>query len=132
MQQSRPTRRRTKTLLFSLLVLSACSVSTKSPNQSVTTSTIDPYISIIGEVEQFVRSYVDQSVLARPELVSKTSQSDLNSCVSSAVQQIARGTAMGIKKASTETNSGWYARARSAALQSSQSSIEGVMASCTR
>jgi hypothetical protein len=132
MQQSRPTRRRTKTLLFSLLVLSACSVSTKSPNQSVTTSTIDPYISIIGEVEQFVRSYVDQSVLARPELVSKTSQSDLNSCVTSAVQQIARGTAMGIKKASTETNSGWYARARSAALQSSQSSIEGVMASCTR
>ena len=132
MQQSRPTRRRTKTLLFSLLVLSACSVSTKSPNQSVTTSTIDPYISIIGEVEQFVRSYVDQSVLARPELVSKTSQSDLNSCVTSAVQQIARGTAMGIKKTSTEANSGWYARARSAALQSSQSSIEGVMASCTR
>jgi hypothetical protein len=132
MQQSQPTRRITSTLLFSLLVLSACSVSTQSPNQSVTTSTIDPFISITEEVAQFVRSYVDQAVIARPELVSKVSQSDLSSCVTSAVQQIARGTAMGIKQTSAEETSSWYARSRSAALQSAQSSIEGVVASCTR
>jgi len=132
MSRPRSIQLRVKAVVVAFIVLSACSDSGKSSNQSVTTSTVDPYISIIGEVEQFVRSYVDQSVLARPELVSKTSQSDLNSCVTSAVQQIARGTAMAIKQTSTETNSGWYVRARSAALQSAQSSIEGVMASCTR
>lgn len=132
MSRPRSIRLRVKAAVVALIVLTACSASTKSANQSVTTSTVVPYISIIGEVEQFVRSYVDQSVLTRPELVSKTSQSDLNSCITNAVQQIARGTALGIKKTSTETNSSWYARARSAALQSAQSSIEGVMASCTR
>jgi hypothetical protein len=132
MSRPRSIRLRVKAAVVALIVLSACSASTKSPNQSVTTSTVDPYISITGEVEQFVRSYVDQAVLARPELISKVSQPDLISCATSAVQQIARGTAMGIKQTPEEDTSDWYSRSRSAALQTAQSSIEGVIASCTR
>lgn len=117
---------------IALLLVSACSSNGTSEQATVTSTTIDPYTTITTEVDQFVRSYVNQAVASRPELIRTISQPDLIACVTSAVQQIARSAATSIEKTSTEEESSWYARSRTAALQSTQSGIEAVIATCAR
>lgn len=113
-------------------LVSACSNSEKSGQTVVTSTTIDPISSISAEVDQFVRSYLDQALATRPKLTQNMSSADLQACTSSAVQQISRSAATSIERSSTEDESAWFARSRTAALQSAQSGIEAVIASCTK
>lgn len=117
---------------IALLLVSACSSNDTSEQAIVTSTTVDPYTTITAEVDQFARSYVIQAVASRPELIRTITQPDLTSCVTSAVQQIARSAATSIEKMSEEDQASWFARSRTAALQSAQSGIEAVIATCAR
>lgn len=116
-------------VFIAFLSVSGCSSSTAT---TTTSTSIDPYSSLDKEVEEFVRSYVTQAVAARPEILNAVSQIDLLSCVTNAVGQIARSAATSIEKTGLEDDVAWYARSRSAALQSAQASIEGVIPSCAQ
>ena len=113
-------------------LVSACSNSDQSSQTVLTSTTIDPTSSISAEVDQFVRSYLDQAIATRPKLTQKISSADLQACASNAIQQISRSAATSIKKKSDEDESSWIARSRTASLQSAQSGIEAVIASCSK
>lgn len=119
-------------VFIGLFSLSACSTSSSGPSTSVTPTTIDPYVSIANEVDQFVLSYLAQAVVSRPGLISKVPQNDLVTCVNKAVQQIARSAASSIVRSTSEETTAWFSRTRNAALQSAQAGIEGPIAACSR
>jgi hypothetical protein len=119
-------------VFIGFFALSSCSSSDVTPVNSVTTTTIDPRMSIANEVEQFVQSYLAQATASRPDLISKVPKNDLIVCVNNAVQQIARSAAGSTVRSTAEELAAWIARSRSAALQSAQAGIEGPIAACSR
>ena len=124
--------RRIMAVSIVFFLVSACSNSEKSSQTVLTSTTIDSTSSIRAEVDQFVRSYLDQAIATRPKLTEKISSADLQACASNAVQQISRSAATSIEKKSDEDETTWIARSRTAALQSAQSGIEAVIASCSK
>lgn len=126
------TKRSIVAVFIGLFAVSACSTTDSNPRTSVTQTTIDPYVSIANEVDQFVQSYLTQAVASRPDLISKVPQNDLVTCVNKAVQQIARSAASSIVRSTSEETTAWFSRTRNAALQSAQAGIEGPIAACSR